>query len=317
LLCAPSPLAPRARAVFDFVGFGRKAAIIPVIVIVAGGWYYSNHGLNLDIDFTAGTALDIDLENSIEQAEAEAIMTEAGIVPATVSIGGDGNRHIAARFDEILKPEELRGIINAFKARYGTGVNYEENTADPGVAREFATKAIYALLAACASIVIYIGIRFSWPVGMAILVSIIHDLLLVCAIFSLFKLEIDVTYVAAMLTVMGYSLNDKIVIFDRIRENIRKHEGSGDIDRIDAARKIANVSIQQTLGRSIYTVLTVVLASASLLALACEPLQMFSLAILLGLVFGAYSSIFLACPLWIAARTLRMGAKLTPDLVRL
>jgi protein-export SecD/SecF family membrane protein len=169
---------------------------------------------------------------------------------------------------------------------------YEENTADPGVARDFAVKAIYAILAACISIVMYIGVRFSWSAALAILVSIIHDILIVSAIFAIFRFEIDVTYIAALLTIMGYSLNDKIVIFGRIRENAAKKVITNHID-------VVNQSIRQTLGRSIYTVLTVVLAAVSLLLFACEPLQMFSLAILIGLISGAYSSIFLTSPLWL------------------
>lgn len=290
---------------FGFVRLGRLVMLVPIGVIIVGGWYYSNHGLNLDIDFTAGTALDIDIPRSIDQDTATRVMTDAGIVPATVSIGGADNHHIAARFDQILKPAELQQIMTAFQAAYGQGVAYEENTADPGVARAFAEHAVYALLAACAGIVLYIGVRFAWSIGLATLLSIIHDLLLVTALFSLFKLEIDVTYIAALLTIMGYSLNDKIVIFSRIRQNSRElsaDEDGGVTERL-RLESLADRSILQTLGRSIYTVLTVVLASASLLAFGCEPLQMFSLALVLGLTIGAYSSIFLACPLWIWFRT--------------
>lgn len=281
----------KKRWSFDFVGIGRKAAFVSILIIVIGAWHYHSHHLNLDIDFTAGTALDIDVNQPIDQLTAAKIMADAGTVPATVSIGGKNNQHIAVRFDEILKPNELQKIISAFQAKYGNIV-YEENTADPGVARDFAIKAIYAILAACLSILIYIGIRFSWSAALAIIASIIHDILIVSAIFAIFKFEIDVTYIAALLTIMGYSLNDKIVIFGRIRENAAQKPVTNHID-------VVNLSIRQTLGRSIYTVLTVILAAVSLLLFACEPLQMFSLAILLGLVTGAYSSIFLTSPLWL------------------
>ena len=276
---------------FDFVGIGRKVVFVSILIIAIGAWYYHFHHFNLDIDFTAGTALDIDVSQSINQSTATQIMTDAGTVPATVSIGGKNNQHIAVRFDEVLKSNDLQKIISAFQAKYANVV-YEENTADPGVARDFAVKAIYAILAACLSIVMYIGIRFSWSAALAILVSIIHDILIVSAIFAIFRFEIDVTYIAALLTVMGYSLNDKIVIFGRIRENAAKKAITNHID-------VVNLSIRQTLGRSIYTVLTVVLAAVSLLSFACEPLQMFSLAILIGLISGAYSSIFLTSPLWL------------------
>jgi preprotein translocase SecF subunit len=290
---------PGRRAI-DFLAASKTLVFASILTIAAGGFYFKLHGFNLDIDFTAGTALDIDLDRSIDQDTATTIMTGAGIVPATVAIGGKDNEHIAARFDEILKPIELKAIIGAFQAKYGEHVVYEENTADPGVAREFALHAIYAIVAAFLSIALYIGLRFSWSIAFATVVPIIHDVLLVSAIFALFKFEIDVTYIAAILTVIGYSLNDKIVIFGRIRENSRA------MDRADGAtwRVLINASVHQTLGRSIYTVLTVVMASTCLYLFACEPLEMFALALIIGLVSGAYSSIFFSTLLWI-----RFGAR--------
>jgi len=296
--------AGRKTQLFDFVSFGKTAIIISALTIVLGVLYYRVHGLNLDIDFTAGTALDIDLDRSIDQDAATRIMSEAGAVPAVVAIGGNGNEHIAARFDEILKPEQLKDVIAAFRSTYGK-VEYEENTADPGVARDFATRSIYAVAAAFASILIYIGLRFSWAIALATVVPILHDMMIVSAIFSLFKLEIDVTYIAALLTIIGYSLNDKIVIFGRISENLKQASGTASF----SWPELLNRSIRQTLGRSLYTVLTVVMASACLYLFACEPLQMFALAILFGLISGAYSSIFISPFLWLSIRARVIGAE--------
>ncbi|MEI6834698.1 MAG: protein translocase subunit SecF [bacterium] len=278
---------------FDFIGLGKVAIILSSLTIASGAIYYRAHGLNLDIDFTAGTALDIDLEKPIDQDTATRIMSDAGTVPATVAIGGKNNEHIAARFDEILKPADLNKIIEAFKAKYDNKVVYEENTADPGVAQQFAKRAIYALVAAFLSIFLFIGIRFSWPIAVATIIPIAHDTMLVSAIFALFKLEIDVTYIAALLTVIGYSLNDKIVIFGRIRENLA-------VGNVTSLHNLVNDSVRQTLGRSIYTVLTVVMASLCLYFFACEPLQMFALALVIGLISGAYSSIFISTILWLS-----------------
>jgi len=293
----------REPRVFDFVSFGKTAIVVSALTIVSGALYYRAHGLNLDIDFTAGTALDIDLDRAIDQDTATRIMSEAGTVPATVAIGGKENAHIAARFDEILQPAALKQIIGAFQSSYSK-VEYEENTADPGVAHDFATRAIYAVVAAFFSILLYIGLRFSWPIALATVAPIFHDILMVSALFSLFKLEIDVTYIAALLTIIGYSLNDKIVIFSRIQENLQRTPDVQGAALLD----LVNRSIRQTLGRSIYTVLTVVLASAGLYLFACEPLQMFALAILLGLVSGAYSSIFISTVLWLSIHARAIGS---------
>jgi preprotein translocase SecF subunit len=287
------PRATKARR-FNFVGLGKTAIVVSLLTIVSGSLYYRAHGLNLDIDFTAGTALDIDVDRAITQETATQIMTGAGTIPATVAVGGAQNQHIAVRFDEVLKPADLKQIITAFKGKYQT-VEYEENTADPGVARDFATRAIYAVIAAFASIAIYIGLRFSWAIALATLLPIVQDILIVSAIFSLFKFEIDVTYIAALLTIIGYSLNDKIVIFGRIVENLKK---SPPVDAL-ALWSLINLSISQTLRRSLYTVLTVVMASTCLYLFACEPLQMFSLALVLGLISGAVSSIFMSSAIWL------------------
>ncbi|GLK90780.1 protein translocase subunit SecF [Pseudomonas turukhanskensis] len=297
----PSWLIARAKqpaakgTVFNFVAMGKVAALASVLVIVSGTLYYRAHGLNLDIDFTAGTALDIDVDRAISQDAATQIMSEAGTVPATVAVGGAQNTHIAVRFDEVLKPAELKQVITAFQGKYHS-VEYEENTADPGVARDFAHRAIYAVFAAFLSIAVYIGLRFSWAIALATLLPIVQDILIVSAIFSLFKFEIDVTYIAALLTIIGYSLNDKIVIFGRIVENRKKNADTTP----QSLAALVNLSIRQTLGRSLYTVLTVVMASASLYFFACEPLQMFALALVLGLISGAASSIFMSSALWLA-----------------
>ena len=208
-----------------------------------------------------------------------------------MAIGGNENDHVAARFDQVLAPDDLNLAVNAFKKMYGEKVVFEENTSDPGMAAELGVKAIQSILISALGILLFISWRFSWQIGVATIIALIHDMLVVVGLFALFKLEVDVTFIAAILTVMGYSINDKIVIFDRLREN-RIQRPREDL------RRVIRLSIWQTMSRSLYTVFTVIVASASLLFLGCEPLQMFALAILLGLICGAYSSIFLVCPIW-------------------
>lgn len=279
---------------FNYAGFGSSAILVVLLLIASGSLYYRAHGLNLDIDFTAGTALDIDLDRAIDQATATRISSEAGTVPATLTVGGSNATHIAARFDEVLKPADLKAIISAFAQRYSK-VEYEENTADPGVARDFANRALLAIVIALLSISLYLSLRFNWRMALATGVPIVLDILLVSAIFALGKFEVDVTYIAAILTVIGYSLNDKIVIFARIHENLRASPGAG-----QNLTALVNRSISQTLGRSLYTVLTVLMAAAALYLFACEPLQMFALALMIGLLSGAFSSIFISSFIWLA-----------------
>lgn len=288
--------ATRNARAFNFAGLGSSGILLVLLVIASGSLYYRAHGLNLDIDFTAGTALDIDLDRAIDQDTATRISSEAGSVPATLAVGGSHSTHIAARFDEVLKPAELKAIIGAFQQRYSK-VEYEENTADPGVARDFANRALLAIVIALLSISLYLSLRFNWCMALATCVPIVLDILLVSAIFALGKFEVDVTYIAAILTVIGYSLNDKIVIFGRIHENLRASPSAG-----QNLTALVNRSISQTLGRSLYTVLTVLMAAAALYLFACEPLQMFALALMIGLLSGAFSSIFISSFIWLAVQ---------------
>jgi preprotein translocase SecF subunit len=295
LLIGPAKRETAANSkTFNYAGLGSSAILVVLLLIASGSLYYHAHGLNLDIDFTSGTALDIDLDRSIEQDRATQIMTDAGTVPATLAVGGAQSTHIAARFDEVLKPAELKAIISAYQLQYSK-VDYEENTADPGVARDFANRALLAIVIALLSITLFLSLRFSWRMALATSVPIVLDILLVSAIFALGKFEVDVTYIAAILTVIGYSLNDKIVIFGRIHENLRtRNAAHGNL------HELVNRSISQTLGRSLYTVLTVLMAAAALYLFACEPLQMFALALMIGLFSGACSSIFISSFIWLA-----------------
>ena len=294
LIGTPKRDTPSSSKTFNYAGFGSSAILVVVLIIASGSLYYRAHGLNLDIDFTSGTALDIDLDRGIEQDRATRIMSDAGTVPATLAVGGAQSTHIAARFDEVLKPDQLKAIISAYQQQYSK-VEYEENTADPGVARDFANRALLAIVIALLSITLFLSLRFSWRMALATSVPIVLDILLVSAIFALGKFEVDVTYIAAILTVIGYSLNDKIVIFGRINENLRGAAGTH-----SDLHALVNRSISQTLGRSLYTVLTVVMAAASLYLFACEPLQMFALALMIGLLSGACSSIFISSFIWLA-----------------
>ncbi len=272
---------------FRFVNHRYKFFAISATIIAIGAVMFYTTPLNYDIDFKAGTALDITINEPITQEEATVIMEDdAGIEPATVTVGGANDNQIAARFDDVLDSDQVKTIVDTFKENYDI-VQYEENTSDPAVAQELATKAVYVILAALAAIIIFVTVRFSWKYAFATTVSVLNSALFVIAMFSIFKFEVDVTFIAAILTVLGFSTYDSIVIFDRINENL-KHAGVK--DRHDLSRLITR-SIWQMMTRSINTVLTVAIASASVYVFGAEPLQMFSLAILFGVICGTYSSI--------------------------
>lgn len=260
-----------------------------ILIICIGGVAFSS--FNYDIDFKAGTALDVTLPTAIDQENATSTMEDAGIPPATVAVGGKDSNQIAARFDDVLTHEQVVTLVDAFKNEYGESVAYVENTSDPSVAQQLAVKAIMAIMLSLGAMFIFVAFRFNWRIAAVATTGIVSVGLFVLGVFSLFKLEIDVTFIAAMLTIIGYAANEVVVVFDRVRENTRRTNEANPTN-------IMNQSIKQVFTRSIYTVSIVAIGAACLYFFGAEPLQMFSLAIFVGLLTGTFVSIFIAPAIW-------------------
>ena len=163
------------------------------------------------------------------------------------------------------------------------------------IGQELAKNAMKALIYAAIGIIIYVSLRFEWRMGLSAVLALLHDVFIIIALFSLLRLEVDITFIAAILTIVGYSINDTIVTFDRVRENLHKIKVITEPHQID---DIVNRSIRQTMTRSVNTVLTVVVVVIAILIFGASSLFNFSLALLIGLLSGVFSSIFIAVPLW-------------------
>ena len=283
--------------IYDFVKYRKMFFGFSIGVTVLGIVMLLVANLNYGVDFKAGTSLDITVPQSITHDEAEALFEESGFVPSSFTVGGTNNDRVSARFDQILDSEagEVNQIIEQFVAQYGDNVSREENTVDPGIAQELGIKAIIAVLIASIGIIIIIVLRFEWRFALAAIIALFHDAFFVVTMFAVFRLEVNLPFIAAVLTIIGYSINDKIVIFDRVRENLRFAK----LKSYDDLVSLINASISQTLTRSINTGITVLVASMILFFFGGESIKLFSLAMSLGLVFGIYSSIFIACQLWL------------------
>ncbi len=165
------------------------------------------------------------------------------------------------------------------------------------VGQELVKNAIYALIIAAIGIIIYVAIRFEWRMGVASIIGVLHDIFLMVAIFSFTRFEVDITFIAALLTVVGYSINDKIVTFDRIRENLDRVKN---IENSEELAVIVNKSLRQTLGRSVNIVLNIAFVVVALLLFGAEAIRNFSWALFLGLLAGTYSSIYISAQIWYA-----------------
>lgn len=280
----------------DYVHLSKYFYIISIALTIAGIICLSIFGLNYSVDFKAGSNVDIALSKPLTAEQIKPILENMGIDDAaTISPGQD---RMNIRFTKVLS-EDNDAKLKAEISKLDEKASFEVNTVDPEMAKELARNAIYAVLISCLGIIIYVSIRFEWRFALAAIVALLHDAFMVIAIFSIFRFEVDLTFIVAVLTIIGYSINDTIVIFDRIRENLRFAKQKSRQDLI----KLVNESVAQTIMRSLYTALTVFVAAFFLFLLGGESIRMFSLAMVIGLLFGAYSSIFIASPLWFVLKS--------------
>lgn len=276
----------------DYIHLSKYFYTLSIVLTIAGIICLAFFGLNYSVDFKAGSNVDISLSKPLTADQVRPILKNMGIEEDEASIS-PGQDRMNIRFTQVLS-EENDAKLKAEISKLDDRASFEVNTVDPEMAKELARNAIYAVLISCIGIIIYVGIRFEWRFAVAAIIALLHDAFMVISVFSIFRLEVDLTFIVAVLTIIGYSINDTIVIFDRIRENLRFAKTKTRQDLI----YLVNLSVSQTIMRSLYTALTVFVAAFFLFLLGGESIRMFSLAMVIGLLFGAYSSIFIASPLW-------------------
>lgn len=284
------------RTVYDkinFVKLAKPLLTFSIITIIVGAIIVSIFRLNLGIDFTSGTRVDLQSDQAIKTEQVSKQFKDMGLEPSQVTTNGTGNKMATVQFKDALNKSEIQKV----KSDFGKSLGHDPNvsTVSPVVGQELAGNALKAMLYAALGIVLYVSFRFEWRMGATAVLALLHDVFMIVAVFSLFRLEVDITFIAAVLTIIGYSINDTIVTFDRVRENLRKVKVITKPETIDM---IVNSSIRQTMTRSINTVLTVVIVVVALLILGSTSIFNFSLALLIGLVSGVFSSVFVAVPLW-------------------
>ena len=261
--------------------------LVSLIVIVPGMISFVIQGLNLGIDFRSGTMLEIPFREPVTQSAISDTMRSVGL-EGQVQLA-DGNT-IALIRTEALENEKRAELLAALEAEIGEydrgGI--QEDLVGPAMGQELTRNAIYALLVAMCMMILFITFRFQFFFAISGIIALAHDVMVVVGLFSIFQWEVDSAFVAAILTIVGYSINDTVVIFDRIRENETK------MKRTDSYEDMVDKSIWQTMRRSINTVITVLIALLAIFILGGESTKMFSLAMLIGVFSGAYSSIFIA-----------------------
>jgi len=254
--------------------------------------------LNPGIDFTNGSRIEVLSDEPITTEEIEADLEDLGLEAKSIVISGDNNDIAVMRYDTVISEDRIDELKSYFDEKYGNMPNI--SVVSPIVGKELVKNALYALAIASIGMIIYVTFRFEFFFGITAIIALIHDAFLIVVLFSFTQLEFDMTIVAAILTIIGYSINDTIVTFDRIRENIQRKR-----KRIKSFKELAQVvnrSIVQTMTRSINTSVTTLIAVLAFLFFGAESIKGFAIALTVGLIAGTYSSLFLASQLWLKWR---------------
>ena len=280
---------------FDFIGKRKIWFIVSLIAILIGViGYFIQGGFNFGIDFLGGSLIEVEFDGSTDAGQIRDVLEDAGYGSSIIQQTDDNKYIIRIKAEEVgksLEIEEKARILNALDE--GMGINpvlLQDRTVNPGFGHILIRNALMAIAISLAGILIYVWIRFEFRFGATAIVTLAHDVIITLGVYAILNREINTSTIAALLTIIGYSLNDTIVVFDRIRENTPKARSFG-------YTNIVNQSVNMTLSRSINTSLTSLLPVVLLLILGTTALKDFALALTIGIITGTYSSIFFASPI--------------------
>ena len=275
-----------------FSNFYKKMNIFSYILIFLSILVLLIKGLNLGVDFKGGTLIEVRTENSITAiAEIRESFLKMNLGDVTVKKFGKENDYLVKI--EITKSDDenfIKSINDKLSADLGSAVNFRRvENVGPKVSNELLRAGLLAISLSLAAMLFYIWIRFEWQFSLGAVIALIHDVIITVGIFSFLAYEVNLSIVAAVLTIVGYSMNDTVVIFDRIRENLKKYSKM-------SITEISDLSTNQTLSRTLITSVTTLLALFSIYIFGGAILKGFSFAMILGVIIGTYSSIFIATP---------------------
>ncbi|GAA0293767.1 protein translocase subunit SecF [Psychrosphaera haliotis] len=284
--------------VINFMSIRRYSGILSILLVIAALGSFATKGLNWGLDFTGGSLIEVSFEKSADLKKIRSVMDEIGFGDATVQNFGSSKEVLIRLAPQKKSVDEANGekitsamigdvIMEALQEMDSTATKRRIEFVGPSVGDELRDQGGLAMLTALICILIYVALRFEWRFALGSVSALAHDVLITLGLFSVLGIEFDLTVLAAILAVIGYSLNDTIVVSDRIRENFRKlREGSPE--------EIINISLTQTLNRTMITSITTALVLIALLVVGGELIKGFATALLFGVVIGTYSSIYVA-----------------------
>ncbi len=276
----------------NFVSKFKKANVVSIIFFILSLIFIIFKGLNYGIDFKGGTLIELRTSTSVETSSIRNSLKSMNLGDVNVkNFGKDGDYLIKVEQKNINNSDLIPKIKENLSRNLNSEVDFRRvENVGPKVSAELLESSVLAISLALAAMLFYIWIRFEWQFSVGSIIALFHDIVITLGIFSVLSLEINLSIIAAVLTIVGYSMNDTVVIYDRIRENLFKYTKISISD-------IANISINETLARTIITSITTLLALVSIYVLGGEILKGFSFAMILGVLIGTYSSIFVASPI--------------------
>ena len=278
---------------FNIIEKRKIFFIISAIVIVAGiVGFILNGGFNLGIDFTGGSQINVELGEDFNEAKIRDAVKLDGVTVSSVTRSGDVSENGAIVTTTELTNDQKVEVQNAIKAAFPNATIISADNVSASMGADLWSNAAMSIIIAVILMLIYITFRFELLTGLSAVLALVHDMLVMLSVYALLRLPINTSFIAAILTILGYSINATIVVFDRIRENTRYIRKESFVD-------IANKSIWQTMARSINTSITTLITLVALYILGVTSIKEFALPLIVGVVCGCYSSVFLASQFWV------------------
>lgn len=284
----------------DFLKNRKLFAGVSAIIILVGAVTIGFCGLNLGIDYRAGSDITIATDKDLTKKQINSDLRELGLKSSDITIGDE---ETVIRIDSALDGDKVKEVNTYFEDKYDAKVNI--GVVSNVVQRELIKNAIFSVLLALVGIILYVSFRFKFSYAVSGVLALLHDVLIMIALFGIFNIEVSSMFIAALLAIIGYSINDTIVTFDRIREKL-KNEDESKLS-YDEFYDLCNISIRETFGRTINTTITTLIPVITLIILGSSEILSFNLAMLIGLIAGTYSTIFIATALFLVLEKKNLG----------
>ena len=286
---------PEEERIIPFMKIAMPAALFSILITVASIFFIATKGLNLGLDFTGGIAAELNYAKPVEATEVSTALAKAGFRdPVVQTLGSNRDLMVRMPVQSEMKAEDMNNVINkAVQLPGNAAVVHKVDVVGGQVGNELYLRSAGAVALALLLMLVYVTVRFEFKLAMGAVLSLFHDIVVTLGIFAMMQWPFDLTVLAALLAIIGFSLNDNIVVSDRIRENFRKIRGASPLE-------IINIALTETLRRTIHTSMTLLLVVVAMMFMGGDGLKWFSVAMFVGVFVGTYSSIYIgtAFALW-------------------